>query len=247
MRDGEKSLSKAFEILEAVGRSRCGLRGPEVAAALDMPVSTAFRMLKFLADRGYLRKSGPDYTLGPGLARLGTAARGQNPLGQLARPFLAELSEATGETVHLAELRGAEVVYIDKMEGDRPVRMGSMIGRTSPCYCTGVGKALLAFLPEPVREKRIGEIEFLPFTPRTMGNAAALRRELETIRRQGYAVDDGEHEPGVFCVAAPVLDTAGEAAAGISVSGSELYLKKRLAELAALVVSAARRLSAELG
>lgn len=247
MKDGEKSLARVFEILEAVGRSRCGLRGPEVAAALGVPVSTVFRMLKFLTDRGYLRKKETRYTLGPGLMRLGSVARGQNPLAQLARPLLTELSEETGETVHLAELRGSEVVYIDKVEGSRPVRMGSMIGRSSPCYCTGVGKALLAFQPAARREKLVAETVFDRFTPHTIGNGAALRRELEAVRSRGYAVDDGEHEPGVFCVAAPVLDASGEAVAGISVSGSEIYLRERVAAVATRVVSAARRLSEELG
>ena len=246
MKDGEKSLARVFEILEVVGRSRCGLCGPEVAAALGVPVSTVFRMLKFLTDRGYLRKKETRYTLGPGLMRLGSVARGQNPLAQLARPLLTELSEETGETVHLAELRGSEVVYIDKVEGSRPVRMGSMIGKSSPLYCTGVGKAMLAFLPERERGAVIRSIEFTAFTENTITDADALEKELAGIRRQGYAVDDCEHERGVYCVAAPVTLPDASALCALSVSGSELYLREQTLSYASLLRDAAREIAAML-
>ena len=246
MKNGEKSLAKVFEILEVIGRSRNGLRASDVVAALELPASTVCRMLKFLADQSYLRKDGTAYMLGSGILRLGGFAREQNPLVQLARPFLAELSDATGETVHLAELRGVSVVYLDKKEGCRSIRMGSMIGKTSPCYCTGVGKAILAFLPSAIREKRVREIVFSVFTPRTISCAEQLGKELGHIHEQGYAIDDGEHETGVFCVAAPILDGRGEAIAGISVSGAEVYLKNNVAEIIRQVTSISSRLSGKI-
>lgn len=116
-KDGEKTIGKGLELLELVGRSRNGLRGKEIAETLGLPVSTVFRQLKFLAERGFLRNADGVYTLGGALIRLGNAAMRQNPLSRLAHPLLAALSEATCETVHLAELRGGSVVYIDKVEG----------------------------------------------------------------------------------------------------------------------------------
>ncbi len=244
MKDGEKTMGKGLEVLELVGQSRNGLRGREIAEALGMPVSTAFRQLKFLAERGFLNNGGDGvYTLGSALVRLGNAAMRQNPLARRAHPVLAALSEATSETVHLAELRGDRVVYIDKVEGSRPVRMGSMIGNTSPLYCTGVGKAILAFLPDAERTALLDRIEFVRCTPKTITDRARLEQELAEIRERKFAVDDCEHEPGVFCVAAPVFGYSGEVAGAVSVSGSELYLRGERDRIAEQVSSAARTIS----
>lgn len=244
IKDGEKTIGKGLELLELVGRSREGLRGKEIAEALGMPVSTAYRQLKFLADRDFLCNDGNGiYTLGSSLIRLGNAATRQNPLVRRAHPVLTALSEATSETVHLAERRGNAIVYVDKVEGSRPVRMGSMIGNTSPLYCTGVGKAILAFLPEPERESLLGEIEFVPYTPATITNRKRLEEEFQTIRQQRFAVDDCEHEPGVFCIAAPIFDFSGEVTGALSVSGSELYLREKRDHIAAQVTAAAQKIS----
>ena len=246
MKDGEKTMGRGFELLELVGRSRNGLKGREIAGMLEIPVSTAFRQLKVLTDHGYLRSSNGVYTLGSALIRLGNEAMRQNPLSRLAHGVLSELAEATSETVHLAELRGDRVVYVDKVEGSRPVRMGSMIGNTSPLHCTGVGKAILAFLPERERRELIEKIELTRFTERTITDRADFTAELDRIRARGYAVDDCEHEPGVFCVAAPVFDSSGAVLGAVSVSGSELYLRGAQEFLKERVRTAAAAISAEL-
>lgn len=245
IKDGDKSFSKLFDIIELAAKSRSGLKGKEIAEAAGIPTSTTFRMLKFLVEKGYLRSSGSYYTLGLGLARLGNLAAAQNPLLKISRPLLAELSSKTMETVHLAELKDDQVIYVDKVEGIRPVRMGSLIGSCSPLYCTGIGKAIMAFLPEKKVDELCGKIRFTPFTKHTIRTAAALKKELSAIRERGYAIDDCEHELGVYCLAAPVLDYSGAVIAGISVSGSELYLREKTAELAQLVKAAAEKISNE--
>lgn len=245
VKDGDKSLAKLFEIIEAVSETRTGMKGREVADKTGFPVSTTFRMLKFLAERGYLRSENSFYTLGPGLIRLGAIASDQNPLLRISRPFLAELSEKTMETVHLAELRGGSVIYIDKVEGSRSVRMISLIGSRGPLYCTGVGKVILANLPEQKLGPMLAEMVLTPYTKNTICSKKKLRENLETIRRQGYAVDDCEHELGVYCIAAPILDYSGGILAGISISGSELYLRARKKELAMLVKDTAEKISCE--
>ncbi len=242
MRDGEKTPAKLFEILETIGNSRAGLSAKEIASVSGIPLSTVFRLLKFLADRDYLRPSEGIYSLGAGLARLGQVAAIQNPLLKLAHPHLESLAEETRETVHLAQLKGNLVVYLDKVEGVRSVRMGSMIGNTSPVYCTGVGKAILAFLPSAGRESILKHLDFKPFTCHTIRDLPAFRTELDRIRRRGYAYDDCEHEDGVCCYAAPVFDYDGYPVAGISVSGSVLYLKKGNLSLARLVRDYAERI-----
>ena len=245
IKDGDKSLAKLFEIIEAVGGTRSGMKGRDIAAKTGYPVSTTFRMLKFLAERGYLRSESSLYTLGPGLIRLGAIASSQNPLLRISRPFLEELSAKTMETVHLAELHNDSVVYIDKVEGSRSVRMISLIGSRGPLYCTGVGKVILAHLPENRLDPLLDGMVLTPYTKHTIRSKKQLRKNLEEIRRQGYAVDDCEHELGVFCIAAPILDYSGNIVAGISISGSELYLRPRRSDLALLVRKTAQEISLE--
>lgn len=247
MKNGEKSLSKVFDIIEAAGRHGEGVSAKALAAELGMPESTLFRMVKFLIGRGYLRRNGSRLTLGAAVLRLGAAAQRQNPLALVAHEALAALSKQTCETVHLAELQGDHIVYVDKVEGSRSVRMASLIGSSGPLYCTGVGKVILAFQPESERKRLLETIRFETYTATTITTEEALLDELEKIRRQGVAVDDCEHERGVFCIAAPVFNAGGAVCAGISVSGSELYLRDHTDELAQEVVAASRMISSELG
>lgn len=244
---GEKALQKLFLLLETVVSRKSPVLGKQAAEWTDLPVSTTFRMLKFLADQGYLQKTDRGYCAGLGLVRLGMLAAEGDPLLHTARPFLTELSRQTMETVHLAKLQGTQVIYVDKVEGSRPVRMCSLIGHLAPLYCTGVGKAILAFLPEAETDALTDAIEYKRFTPQTIPDAATLRRELEKIRSAGYALDQCEHEPGVYCVAAPILDRNGHAIAGISVSGSELYLKPKRAEIAAILLETSSQISQKSG
>lgn len=243
IKNGDKSFSKLFDIIELIGASRAGLRGRDIVERTGISTSTTFRMLKFMVDKGYLQNNGNCYTLGPGFVRLGTLAREQNPLQKMAHPFLEELAERTLETVHLAALRGKSICYFDKVEGRRSVRMSSLIGSSSPLYCTGVGKAILAFLPEKKRNELLAELDLKAFTPNTLHTLSALRRELEQIRERGVAIDDCEHELGVYCLAAPIFDYAGNVIAGVSISGSELYLRERSEELVALVRQTAKLIS----
>jgi DNA-binding IclR family transcriptional regulator len=247
MKNGEKSLAKAFDVIETVGRIPNGIAAKDLAAEMGMPVSTLFRIVKFLVERRFLRKEDTLLTLGPAAARLGGQALRQNPLSRVAHPILAKLAEETCETVHLAELRNDAIVYIDKVEGSRSVRMGSLIGNLGEFYCSGVGKVILAFQPPARQRKLIESITFEKFTETTITDAAALREELTKIRHAGYAIDNCEHELGVFCIAAPLRDAAGVAFAGISISGSELYLRDRLTELVKLTRQAALDISHELG
>lgn len=243
-RNGDKSFSKLFDIIEQIAQTRDGLKGNRIAALTGNPVSTTFRMLKFMTDRNWLLNQDGRYTLGPGLVRLGALAQEQNPLQKCAHAFLTELADRTMETVHLAVLRGAEVCYLDKVEGRRSVRMASLIGSTAPVYCTGVGKAVLAYLPETERREIFPLIDFKSCTPSTLKNIEELKKDLALVRRRGYALDNCEHEPGVCCIAAPILSSDGCAVAGISVSGSELYFRTRKAELARLVRETADGISA---
>ena len=219
MKNGEKSLSKVFDVIEAAGRHPEGVAAKTLATELGMPESTLFRMAKFLVERGYLRRSAGRLTLGAAALRLGALAQRQNPLARVAHPALAALSERTGETVHLAELQGDHIVYVDKVEGSRSVRMASLVGSAGPLYCTGVGKIFLINDDAASLEQYIAENGLEPLTSHTITTREGLLSELDRIGRQGYALDDEECEQGARCVAAGVRDYTGKVVAGISVSG----------------------------
>lgn len=240
---GDKSLRKLLELLERISNSREGIKGRQLAEASGNSVSTTFRMLKLLTDEGYLLNRDGFYILGPSAVRLGYRAQEQNPLQKIVHPYLVQLSDQTKETVHLAGLRGTEVYYFDKMEGHRSVRMASLIGNTAPVYCTGVGKAIIAFLPQKKRAELLSQINYIAFTPQTITTAEALEKELDVIRSQGYALDDCEHETGVYCLAAPILDSQGYPVAGISISGAELYLRREQENLSRLIRDTAMKIS----
>lgn len=246
MENGEKSFKKLFDIIELISARRDPRSVHEIAAALKLPESTVYRMLKFLSRRGYVERTPSGFMLGSECMYLGEMAQEQNLLPRLARPVLSALADATLETVHLARMQGSHIVYIDKIDGGRSIRMGSVIGSTSPLYCTGIGKAMLAALPPKECAELLPQLSFERFTENTICDVSALMCELETIRQRGFAFDDSEHELGVFCIGAAVTDRAGRCVAGISVAGSSVRLKSVAAEVAKLVGSAAQQISARL-
>lgn len=246
MKNGEKSFNKIFDLIDLIARSSNGLSGKELSTLSGIPLSTVFRMTKFLCDNNYLRSERGFYVLGAGFVLLGNAARRQNPLIKVARHYLEELSELTLETVHLAQLQEQQIIYTDKVEGKRSIRMGSMIGKSCPLHCTGVGKAVLAYLPEKRREALLNSIAYTAYTPNTITDRTRMDEELELIRHQGYAVDNCEHEEWVYCLAAPILNHENESMGAISISGAEVYMLDRAKELAQLVKSAAKKISGNL-
>jgi len=243
---GSKSIGKALDVIECVADSGNGKTARELCAQLRLPSSTLFRMLKFLCQNGYLKSLDGNYLLGPCFLRLGKAAGEQNILIRCSRPFLDELAQAIMETVHLAELNGAKVMYLDKVEGRRSIRMGSLVGHSSPLYCTGVGKAMLAFLPKEQRSVILSGLDLSPYTDNTITSVPELEQELEEVHRRGYAIDDCEHENGVFCVAAPVLGEDKNLLAGVSVAGSEIYLRQEQENIASALISCANKIAAAL-
>jgi DNA-binding IclR family transcriptional regulator len=154
------------------------------------------------------------------LVRLAHAAWTQSSLAPIARPCLAGLSQETGETVHLAQLDSGQVLYVDKRNAQRPVEMYSEAGKVGPAYCTGVGKAMMAYLDEARLQKTISQQSFHRFTDKTLATEEALREDLAVIRARGYAVDDEEHEPGIICIACPILTDGGRMLGALSITGS---------------------------
>ena len=146
--------------------------------------------------------------------------RAPGSLAPRARPVLDQLSAETGQTVHLAQLDNAQVLYVDKRNAAQPVEMFSDAGKVGPAYCTGVGKAMLAFLPEEHLARVIAQQSFHRFTEHTYTTPEALCAELAAIRTRGYAFDREEHEPGIICIAHPILTGTGRVLGAMSITGA---------------------------
>lgn len=214
------TLGKAMAVLEIVAASDEPMRFTDILPLSDQPRGTLHRQLSHLVDEGLLALgSGRTYTLGLRLLRLAAQSWADNRFRLVAEPHLRQLHRSTGGTVHLGVLSGAEVVYLDKIEGNQTVRMHSQIGKASPAHCTGVGKAALSCLPD---ERLVPLVEAMPFhrfTPATIATPQELLDEIARIRREGVAYDLEEHEPGIGCVAAPVYTADRGLVAAVSVTG----------------------------
>jgi DNA-binding IclR family transcriptional regulator len=153
-----------------------------------------------------------------------------------------------GETVHLALLDRAEVLYIERIEAQRSLTMGSKLGARNPIYCTALGKAILAYLPENEVDQILAASRMEARTRNTITNVLALKRELERIRDRGYAIDDEEIEDGVRCIAAPILNASNRAVAAVSVSGpSSRITPDRFQLIGKTMLKAAQELSTRIG
>ncbi|MBO8137325.1 MAG: IclR family transcriptional regulator [Desulfotomaculum sp.] len=245
-----QSLDRALSILEELSRHDSGLGVTDISSVLGLHKSTVYRLLHTLMIRGYVEKivSTEKYRLGLKIIELGQKRLESTEIRSEARHYLVKLMEETNETVHLCVLDNREVVYIDKVESSNTVRMYSRIGRRAPLYCTGVGKAILAFWPEEEIKKYVKEKGLSRKTDNTITELNQLLKHLEEVRQKGYAVDNEEHDPGIRCVAAPVQDYTGNVVASISVSGPTTRIAEdQVKLLAAKVKKCALNISKQLG
>jgi len=194
------------------------------------------------------RTAGGKFRLGLRLFDLGNRAIEQYDLRERAQPHLKRLVAETEETAHLCILEGAHVIYIDKIEPARSVRMITRIGASNPVHCTAVGKAMLAFLPEERITDILSRLRFEPYTSHTISTVEALRVEIEKTRRRGYAVDDEEFEEGLRCIAVPVLDAQRLPVAAVSVSGPSFRVTaQKLPTIANQLLQCVRGISVDMG
>ncbi len=247
---GITSVLRALDMIELVAHADGEVGVTELAARCGMHKSSVSRIMATLALRGYVRQN-PDtgrYTLGLHLAELGSACLAKVDMRQVAKPYIEELRRETGETVHLAVIMDSSMVYIDKSESEHVLGMKSRVGASVPLHCTGLGKALCAFLPEDFVLARLQRAGMTKFTSNTITDVDDFLACLARIRECGYAFDDEEHEEGIRCVAVPVMDHAGRAVAAVSASGPTVRVsRERLHEMIPLVAETGRKISAALG
>lgn len=243
-------LDRALAILNVLSEQAGDLSLAELSEKLQLHKSTVHRLIMVL-ERHRLVDKHPQtarYRLGMKLFELGSKAIENVDLHERCRPHLTRILYDINETVHCSVLDQGEVLYIEKMEPQRSVRMASSVGRRAPAYCTAMGKAMLAALPESEVDDIIRRSGLKPLTRKTITTPAELKAELKAIRMRHYAIDDEEKEEGVRCVAAAVLGYSGRPVAAISASGPSFRITKdKLPMIARAVVEATQALSAELG
>jgi IclR family transcriptional regulator, KDG regulon repressor len=244
----EKTVTKAFRLLEALSESDRPVGISELARDLGMTKSNVFRLLNTLMKLGYLRRTRDQALYEPTLRlwAMGLKVVNRMDLKKVSEPFLQELVDETGESVHLSILDEQGVVFINKVEGKSPVRAYSRIGDRPPAWCTGTGKALLSYLSHD--EVRSYCPELIRYTSKTITDYDKLFKELDAIRRQGYSVNFGEWRDSVRGVAAAILESTGKAVAAIGVSGPAERLKSAdIRRHAQKVVACAAMISEALG
>ncbi|MBT8425623.1 MAG: IclR family transcriptional regulator [Silicimonas sp.] len=214
------TVGKALDILELVAQAPNPLRFSDIQSQSPHPKATLHRLLQTLVSQGMLSydHDAHTYTLGLRLVQLAHRAWSQSSLAPHARPLIDSLAKKTGETVHLAHMVSGQVLYIDKRNARDPVEMFSQAGKVGPGYCTGVGKAIMAFQHESERKLSISQQSFHRYTQSTLVTQAALAEELARIREAGIAYDREEHEPGIICIAAPIISERGSVLGALSVT-----------------------------
>ena len=219
---GDGTVGKALDVLDAVASFGRPVRFGEVLESSPYPKATLYRLIQVLTKQHMLSYDPDRQTYAPGLrlVRLAHSAWQSASLAPVARPYLDRLSAEVGETVHLAQLDGGQVLYVDKINATQPLQMYSQAGKVGPVYCTGVGKAMIAFLSDADSAPILAQQSYHPFTAETLDSPEALRSELDAIRTRGHAYDREEHEPGIICIAVPIITRAGRVLGAVSVTSS---------------------------
>jgi DNA-binding IclR family transcriptional regulator len=242
------AAERTMTMLELVAASRKGSTLAEVSRHLKLPRSSTYYLLQTLARQGYLWRNseGGRYLLTPKLFDLANRSLAALGLREKARPLLRGLMQQTGLTVHLAVLAQGEMVLIDKIEPPGPEQLATWVGKRIPVHCTGVGKAMLAYLP-PERLGQTVSRGLIRYNDNTITSVRRLKAELEKVRQVGYAVDDEEETLGYRCVGAAVLDEANSPVAAISLAGTtEEVTAANLHSLAAQVAATAATLARQI-
>lgn len=237
-----KALARGLDMIDFVWNSNRPVGVCELADILQIDKSSASRLAHTLIQHGYLDKAASSRRLivGKRMVQIGCEIDHRLALRERARPYLEQLAKATGESAHMAVHATGKALVIDDVEVASSLRVVGGVGRQIALHCTAVGKALLAFCSLPIPD------ELTRMMPATITDAQELTLHLNEIRRQGYAFDDEEHEPGVRCMAAPVT-LSDSTIAVIGISGPSARITDlRIAPIAELLIESAGRLSHEL-
>jgi len=216
-----QSLLRANLILDIVAKAPGGVTTlAEISRKAALNKTTAFNLAGSLVSLGFLERDGSrKYQLGLRNLELGSLVRQRLDLSKIGRPALLSICTETGETVNLAVPHVSAALIVDSFEGRHGLRSTTYAGARSNYHSSACGKAILAFLPKPVRDAIYESEPFTAHTPHTIIDPRVLERQLDRVRRDRYATEAEENEAGQACIAAPIFDGFGEVAGAISVAG----------------------------
>ena len=228
---GDGTVGKALEVLEQVASFGRPVRFSELLESSRYPKATLYRFVQTLTNQHMLAfdRERQTYAVGLRCVRLTHSAWQTSSLAPIARPFIDGLAYRVGEAVHLAQLDHGHVLFVDKRKTTDVFETLAQTGKVAPSYCTGVGKAILAFMPEEDRARALRQQSFWQYTPATHADADSLMPELEAIRADGVAFDREEHETGIISIAAPILAQSDRVIGAVSIATSTS--RRSLAEL----------------
>jgi DNA-binding IclR family transcriptional regulator len=244
-----ESANRVLRLLEAFRPGEKDLSLTQIAERLSLPKSSTHRLLDTLIEHEFIEREPASrrYRLGLRVFEIGSIAIHERGLHGAAHPIVERLAISTSETCHLAVLSGTEAVYVYKIDGSSSIIMSSRVGGRAPCYCTSIGKVLIAWSGDEIF-RRVVRSGFHAYTPSTITKVARLSSELEKVRRKGYALDLEEFERGLRCIAAPVRDQMGNVVAALGLAGPASRLNsERLRALGEPVMAAAVGVSRNLG
>lgn len=248
-RGGVQSVTRIFELIEVLAAHPAGAGLQNLATEAHLAKSTAHRLLGSLVSLGYAVQDAQSgkYRLTLKMFEISSGIVNSMDIMSVAKLHLERLSQRTAEAVHLVIRDGADVVYIYKTESG-PMRMSSRVGLRSPLYCTGVGKAILATLPDNEVEQIWHHSQLRKLTGRTVTDLDQLRSQLQTVRSCGYAIDDEENELGIRCVALAIPGPGGRADSAFSISGLAPYMTaERIRRISTLALETRADILRDLG
>jgi IclR family KDG regulon transcriptional repressor len=247
---GVQSIGRGFAIMEEIARNRGGIGLAELSKRVGLHNSTTFHLVKTMVSLGYVRqlKDSKRYRIGRPLFALAASALDEVEMVSLATPVLDDLARETGESAHFSVPMGDAVVVLARTSGPGAFQLTDRVGVVRPAHCTALGKIMLAALAPEQFERFLQRADLKVRTPKSITESGKLAREIAEVRRSGIAIDDGEFDAEVRCVAVPVRDFSGRVTGAIGISGPVWRLSiEAVHKRARLVRAAADRLSAEFG
>ncbi|MCG8686208.1 MAG: IclR family transcriptional regulator [Desulfobacterales bacterium] len=242
------SLEKGIKIFELLAQNG-ELSVTEAAKLMDTNRAGSHRFISTLKDLGYVEKNNNNkYQPTLKIMKLAMKVANRFEIRRIARPYMHRLSMMFKETVNLGFFKNNEIVHIDKIDSLEVLRMDSALGDIAPAYCTGLGKAILAFLPDHEINHYLENVSFESKAPNTIVTQDELLSELERIRQNRYAIDDEEMTVGLRCIAAPIFDHNSYPKYALSISGPSMRLTHRMIEdIKPLILEASNELSRMMG
>lgn len=245
-----KSVAKAFMIMEELDRAG-ELSIGDLSERLLMDKATVHRLINTVKAAGFVNQNPQTkkYSNSLKLLAMGNHVMGKLGVKEIARPYMEELSTKTGETVNLGSIVDNRIIYIDKLESSSTIKVDLSVGVTVPSFCSAMGKAILAYMPEPELTEALNSIKFVKYSQHSITDKGALIDELGKIRQKGFAMDDEEYIEGLICFGAPILDFEGRPFAAISICCPKYRYdqERHFALYTGLVTDAGFNISAMMG